>query len=165
MGQIQSTTRDLMRSMDGVVWAISPENDHFDDLANYLSSYAQEFLSVADIRCRLNFPVDLPERELSAQLRHNLLLAFKEALNNIVKYAHATEVRISLTPEVRFFLLQIQDNGKGMTSATPSDRTHAGNGMANMEERMKEFGGTCHFQSSPENGTLVEFKVPFSLKS
>jgi signal transduction histidine kinase/ligand-binding sensor domain-containing protein len=164
MGQIQSTTRDLMRSMDGVVWAISPENDHFDDLANYLSSYAQEFLSVADIRCRLNFPVDLPERKLSAQLRHNLLLAFKEALNNIVKYARATEVRISLTPEVRFFLLQIQDNGKGITSATPSDRTHAGNGMANMEERMKEIGGTCQFQSSPEEGTLVEFKVPFSLK-
>jgi signal transduction histidine kinase len=33
-----------------------------------------------------------------------------------------------------------------------------------MEERMKEIGGTCQFQSSPEEGTLVEFKVPFSLK-
>lgn len=165
MGQIRSTTRDLMRSMDGVVWAISPENDHFDDLVNYLSSYAQEFLSVANIRCRLNFPVDLPERKLSAQLRHNLLLAFKEALNNIVKYARATEVHISLEPEVRFFHLKIQDDGNGIDSATPSDRTHAGNGMANMEERMKEIGGSCHFQSSSEKGTLVEFKVPFSLKS
>ncbi|MEN8783682.1 MAG: two-component regulator propeller domain-containing protein [Akkermansiaceae bacterium] len=165
MGQIRSTTRDLMRSMDGVVWAISPENDHFDDLANYLSSYAQEFLSVANIRCRLNFPVDLQERKLSAQLRHNLFLAFKEALNNIVKYARATEVRISLEPDVKCFLLKIQDNGNGIASASPSDRTHAGNGMANMEERMKEIEGTCHFQSSPEKGTLVEFKVPFSLKS
>ncbi|MDB4310399.1 histidine kinase, partial [Akkermansiaceae bacterium] len=96
--KIRSTTRELMSSMDGVVWAINPEHDTFDDLANYLSSFAQELLSVAEIRCRLTFPVDLPERRLSAQLRHNLLLAFKEALNNSVKYAGATAVRISLDP-------------------------------------------------------------------
>lgn len=167
MSQIRSTTRDLMRSMDGVVWAISPEHDEFDDLANYLSSYAQEFLSVAGIRCRLTFPVDLPDNRLSAQLRHNLLLAFKEALNNIVKYADATEVRIILEPEEKHFSLKIHDDGTGIDPDSPADpnRPNAGNGMANMEERMKEIGGSCHFQSSPEEGTIVEFKIPFSGES
>ena len=166
IGQIRSTTRDLMRSMDGVVWAISPEHDSFDDLANYLSSYAQEFLSVAGIRCRLSLPVNLPDKQLSAQLRHNLLLAFKEALNNVVKYAEASEVRVSLEPNAGFFYLRIHDNGSGIDPDAPSDpnRPNAGNGMVNMEERMKDIGGSCQFQSSPEEGTIVEFKIPFRVK-
>ncbi|MDB4314148.1 ATP-binding protein [bacterium] len=161
--KIRSTTRELMSSMDGVVWAINPEHDTFDDLANYLSSFAQELLSVAEIRCRLTFPVDLPERRLSAQLRHNLLLAFKEALNNSVKYAGATAVRISLDPSEEFFVLKIQDDGTGIDPEAPSDpnRPNAGKGMANMEARMLDIGGSCHFKSSPEQGTTVEFKVPF----
>lgn len=167
LDQIQATTRNLMRSMDGVVWAISPEHDEFDDLANYLSSYAQEFLSVAGIRCRLSLPVDLPDRQLSAQLRHNLLLAFKEALNNIVKYADATEVRVSLEPEPRLFSLKVQDDGSGINPETPADpdRPTAGNGMANMKERMTEIGGSCQFKSSPEEGTLIDFRVPYSIET
>lgn len=165
--KIRSTTRELMSSMDGVVWAISPEHDTFDDLANYLSSYAQEFLNVAEIRCRLSFPLELPEKRLSAQIRHNLLLAFKEALNNIVKYADASEVRVSLQPGPNSFVLKIRDDGNGIdteapSALTPPHRLHAGNGMANMEERMTEIGGECLFQSSPEHGTTVEFKIPFS---
>jgi len=154
-----------MRSMDGVVWAISPEHDEFDDLANYLSSYAQEFLSVADIRCRLLFPVDLPDRRLSAQLRHNLLLAFKEALNNIVKYAEASEVRISLTPKPRFFTLQIKDDGRGIDPDAPADplRPNTGKGLSNMQNRMDEIGGTCLVESTLGKGTTIEFKVPFTI--
>ncbi|MDA7887994.1 ATP-binding protein [Akkermansiaceae bacterium] len=163
--QIQSTTRDLMRSMDGVVWAINPEHDTFDELANYLSSYAQEFLSVAGISCRLILPVDLPERQLSAQLRHNLLLAFKEALNNVVKYAEASEVRITLSPEIRFFTLQIKDNGIGIDPNTPADplRPNAGTGLVNMKNRMDEIGGTCLVDSTSGEGTTIEFKIPFKI--
>lgn len=165
--KIRSTTRELMSSMDGVVWAINPEHDTFDDLANYLSSFAQEFLSVAGISCRLFFPLELPERRLTAQLRHNLLLAFKEALNNIVKYAEATEVRMSLEPENNSFILKIHDNGIGIDPEAPASthRIHAGNGMTNMEARMTEIGGECLFQSSSDQGTTVEFKIPFTAKS
>jgi signal transduction histidine kinase len=166
LGQIQSTARHLMRSMDGVVWAINPEHDSFDDLANYLSSHAQDFLSVAGISCRLNMPVDLPELPLTAQIRHTLFLAFKEALNNVVKYAGATEVRISLQPGDGFFTLTIQDNGKGIDPDAPSDpgRTNAGSGLANMRSRMATIGGGCTVQSIQGQGTTVEFRVPFHVR-
>jgi signal transduction histidine kinase/ligand-binding sensor domain-containing protein len=162
LGQIQETARHLMRSMDGVVWAIDPLHDTFDDLANYLSTHAQDFLSVAGVSCRLNMPVDLPELPLTAQIRHNLFLAFKEALNNVVKYAGATEVRISLLPGEGFFTLTVQDNGKGIDPSSPPvpGRPNAGSGLANMENRMKLIGGTCSVQSSPDKGTTVEFQVP-----
>ena len=165
--QIQTTTRHLMRSMDGVVWAINPEHDSFDELANYLSSYAQEFLSVANISCRLEMPMILPDLRLSAQLRHSLLLALKEALNNVVKYAGATEVRISLKPGKGFFSLKVQDNGSGIDPNSPADprRTHAGSGLANMENRMEQIGGACLLTSIPGEGTSVEFKIPFKAQS
>jgi signal transduction histidine kinase/ligand-binding sensor domain-containing protein len=162
LGQIQTTARHLMRSMDEVVWAIDPEHDSFDDLANYLSSHAQEFLSVAGLSCRLNLPVDLPELPLTAQIRHNLFLAFKEALNNVVKYAEATEVRISMQSIDNFLILTVQDNGSGIDPNAPADpiRSNSGSGLQNMESRMKEIGGSCTLQSTLGEGTTVEFKVP-----
>lgn len=163
LGQIHNTARHMMRSMDGVVWAINPEHDTLDDLANYLSSYAQEFLSVGDIKCRIRMPVDLPEKTLSAQIRHNLLLAFKEALNNIAKYAEATEVRIILETSDKELILRIEDEGKGIDENSPNDpnRPGAGRGLANMESRMNEIDGTCEIISELGQGTSIEFKIPF----
>lgn len=162
LSQIHSTARHLMRSMDGVVWAINPEHDTFDELASYLCSYAQEFLNLAGIACRIRVPLDLPECKLSAQLRHNLLLAFKESLNNVVKYADATEVKIILEPEKDFALLQVKDNGNGIDPETSGDpsRPASGRGLANMDLRMNEIGGGCQIRSAPGEGTTVEFKIP-----
>jgi signal transduction histidine kinase len=165
--QIQNTARHLMRSMNEVVWAINPEHDTFDDLANYLSSYAQDFLSVAGIRCRLELPMDLPEQTLSSQLQHNLFLAFKEALNNAVKHAKASEVRISIETSDDALTLRVSDNGGGIdTSATAEPgRPTAGNGLVNMKSRMEEIGGTCVVNSCADDGTSIEFHVPFSSSS
>ena len=154
--QIYSTSRNLIRSMGEVVWAVNPEQDTFDGLADYLSNYAQEFLGVAGLRCRLEMPLKLPERVLSAQIRHNLFLAFKEALNNIVKHSAATEVRISLSPGETNLVLQIEDNGKGMDEKAADG---SGNGLINMMKRLEEIGGTCELRSHPSEGTLVKFEI------
>ncbi|MGC6467203.1 MAG: sensor histidine kinase [Akkermansiaceae bacterium] len=163
--QIHSSAQHLMRSMEEVVWAVNPEHDTFDALANYLSNYGQGFLRVADVRCRLEMPVSLPERSLSAQLRHNLFLAFKEALNNAVKYAEATVVHISLEPHDAHFVLKVADKGKGIDPNTPPDplRPTAGNGLANMKNRLDEIGGRCTVHSVLGEGTTIEFEVPFTL--
>ncbi|MFC7335643.1 two-component regulator propeller domain-containing protein [Haloferula chungangensis] len=165
LDQIHATARHLMRSMEEVVWAVNPDHDTFDALANYISNYGQGFLSIAGVRCRLEMPMVLPERPLSAQVRHNLFLAFKEALNNSVKYSEATEVRISLRPDDTHFVLRIADNGRGFDLNSPSDPTRnlPGNGLANMKTRMAEIGGTCTLSSSDEEGTSVEFEVPFRM--
>jgi signal transduction histidine kinase len=166
LDQIQKTARQLMRSMDEVVWAINPEHDTFDDLANYISSYAQDFLSVAGIRCRLEMPIAVPDRPLTAQLRHNLFLAFKESLNNIAKYAEASEVRISLHPAEDGFTLKVEDNGRGIdpdASPDPS-RPNSGSGLANMTSRMDEIGASCSVKSTLGKGTCVEFRIPFTTR-
>ncbi len=111
--QIYGTARELTRAMDEIVWAVNPKHDTLDSLVTYLGRYAQNFLSHAGVRCRIDVPVQLPHWVLTAEIRHNVFLAVKEALNNVVKHAQASEARISLELLAHGFLLIISDNGCG----------------------------------------------------
>lgn len=163
--RIHTTAQDLIRSMEGVVWAVNPEHDTFDALANYLSNHGQSFLGLAGIRCRLDMPMDLPHQPLSTQIRHNLFLAFKEALNNTVKHSGASEVRISLVTGPHEFTLRLHDNGRGFDGEnTRRTSSTGGNGLANMRARMGEINGSCLIESTPQEGTVIEFRVPFRLR-
>jgi signal transduction histidine kinase len=151
--------------MDEIVWAISPHHDTLDSLVNYLSKFAQDFLNVAGIRYRLSVPIQLPPWSLTADARHSLFLAFKEALHNVVKHASATEVHVSLTLAESGFSAVIEDNGIGFDPAQADMaikdplRIASGNGLANMRKRLVAIGGECRVDSTPGKGTRVEFAV------
>ena len=85
--RIYDTARELTRAMDEIVWAVNPRHDTVEGLANYLEKFALDFLGAAGIRCRLDFPDQYPHWPLTSEIRHNLFLAFKEALHNVVKHA------------------------------------------------------------------------------
>ena len=160
--QIYQTARQLTRAMDEIVWAVSPQHDSLDSLAAYLGKFAQDFLSGAGLRCRLQFPLELPARPVTAEVRHNLYLALKEALHNVLKHARATEVRVALEPAADGFTLVASDNGCGFDprqapTATAPDRPAAGRGLANMRQRLAEIGGNCTITSAPGEGTQVRF--------
>jgi signal transduction histidine kinase len=168
--RIYSTARELTRAMDEIVWAVNPKHDTLDSLVTYLGRYAQNFLSTADIRCRLDVPLHLPASALTSEVRHNLFLAFKESLNNVVKHAGASEVRISLELRAEGFLLLIVDNGRGFDWGRMKDRVAnsgdgvrlaGGNGILNMSRRMEEVGGHCEWVTAPSEGTRVRLQIAF----
>jgi len=161
LDRIYDTARNLTRSLDEIVWAVNPRHDTLDSLATYLGKFAQDFLGAANIRCRLNLPVSVPSWPLSAEVRHNVFLAFKEALNNGVKHAQATEIRISLTLETSAFTLTVEDNGRGFSPgsiAAPDTATE--DGLKNMRKRLSEIGGAAEIKSTPSKGASVTFRVP-----
>jgi len=164
LGQIYETVSQITRSMDEIVWAVDPQHDNLEALAGYLASYAQNFLAPAGIRCRLDLPTTLPLLAVTSQTRHHLFLCLKEALNNIVRHAQATEVTLALAVEEAGFLLRITDNGRGCPTdrpgATTADRTNPGNGLKNMRERMASIGGRWSIDMSPTGGTMVTFFAP-----
>jgi len=167
LDRIYDTARELTRAMDEIVWAVNPEHDTLDSLATYLGKFAQDFLAAAHIKCRLDVPMQLPAWPLTAEIRHNLFLAFKEALNNAVKHAHTSEVWISLSINGMGFTLQLEDKGCGFAPNTagngsPSDsaRLSSGYGLVNMRRRLAEIGGRCEIQPTPGTGTRVAFVVP-----
>jgi ligand-binding sensor domain-containing protein/signal transduction histidine kinase len=170
LDRIYDTARELTRAMDEIVWAVNPQHDTLDSLATYLGKFAQDFLAAAHIKCRLDVPMQLPAWPLTAEIRHNLFLAFKEALNNAVKHAHTSEVWISLSINGMGFTLQLEDKGCGFAqntagngSPTDSTRLSSGYGLVNIRRRLGEIGGRCEIQSTPGAGTRVAFVVPMKV--
>ena len=164
LDRIYDTTRDLTRAMDEIVWAVNPQHDTLDSLASYLGNFAQEYLMPLGIRCRLEVPLQLPHWPITAEARHNVFLAFKEALNNIVKHAGATEVFIDLVTGADDFTLIVRDNGKGFDPGAVKPLPGRGNGLKNMAQRLGKIGGRCEITSSPAAGTEVKFSVCVTLK-
>lgn len=163
LDRIYDTARNLTRSLDEIVWAVNPRHDTLDSLATYLGKFAQDFLGPAQIRCRLDLPTSLPQWPLTAETRHNVFLAFKEALNNTVKHAQATEVKITLALAEKSFTLTLEDNGQGFDPAAPrKDVTDTEDGLANMKKRLTDIGGAASVASAPGQGTTVRFSVPVS---
>jgi signal transduction histidine kinase/ligand-binding sensor domain-containing protein len=170
--RIFSTSRESVQALDEIVWAVNPRFDTLDSLASYLGNYAQEMLESAAIRCRLDMPVNLPLGALTTEVRHSVFLAFKEALNNVLKHAAATEVRVSLSLESKVLVLSVEDNGKGFSPPSPAASSLSGGrdadggcGLTNMRQRLAEIGGWCEIKSVPGGGSKVQFRVPFNAVS
>lgn len=159
LNQIYDTAREATRAMDEIVWAVNPKHDTLESLANYLEKFALDFLRAAGIRCRLDLPLESPVWQLTSEARHNLFLAYKEALNNVVKHAAASEVQIRLTLVPAAFELEIADNGVGFARQPHRSRPAAGHGLTSMNLRLREIGGACEINSAPGQGTRVKFRV------
>ena len=164
LNQIYDMARELTRAMDEIVWAVNPKHDTLDSLVSYLEQFAQDFLAMAGVRCRLDMPLELPDWRLTTEVRHNLFLAFKEALNNVAKHAAASEVHVCLALKPGAFELSVEDNGRGLepgATRNKTDRFASGNGLKNMVRRLAAIGGRCDIRSQPGQGTKVLFVVPF----
>ncbi len=164
--KIYDTARELTRSMDEIVWAVSPRHDTLESLATYLEKFAQDWLATVGIRCRLDLPLQFPEWHLTSEVRHNIFLAFKEALHNAVKHSGASEVLIRLALKEKSFELAVVDNGRGFAvgekiknSPVVLGRAASGNGLENMRRRLAAIGGNCEIQSASGTGTKVIFSM------
>ncbi len=160
LDQICDTSQELTRKLEEIVWAVDPAHDSLDGVANYLGRFAQDFLSTAGISCRLDLPVQLPSQPISAEVRHNLFLAFKEALNNAVRHSGAGEVRVSLSVTDQQFTLAVADDGKGMTSGVGPSPARGGHGLTNIHNRLAQIGGTAEVTSQPGHGTEIRLVAP-----
>jgi signal transduction histidine kinase len=148
---------ELARKLDETVWAVNPKNDTLKHLASYLCNLTKEFLEPASIHCRLDVAADLPDLPLTAEVRHNLFLTAKEAVNNAVKHSGATELWLRMRVVGGAFILEIEDNGRGFAAETPRE---GGNGLRNMAGRMQEIGGEFHLRTAPAAGATVRLRFP-----
>ena len=153
---ISSTTREVIQAMDEIVWTINPKNDTLDHLANYIFQYAQEYFQNTGVRCRLDVPSRLPDQPISTEERHNLFMAVKEALNNVLKHAGATEVRVALAVADGRLTVVIADNGRGFLPDKPNPN---GNGLHNMRQRLQRIGGKFVLESAPGEGTRIKMEA------
>jgi hypothetical protein len=157
LSQMCDGARDILATIDEVVWIVNSQHDNLEDFAIYVCKYAQHSLESTVIRCRLDVAAELPAKTLSQLMRRNLFLSIKEALNNAAKHSQATELTVRI--ELIGFRLSVivADNGRGFDPGQASRERH---GLTNMKQRMAEIGGACNVASRPGEGCQVSFQVP-----
>ena len=156
LDQLTKSARSLVTGLDEIVWAINPHYDTIGSIATYFSFYAEEFLNLADITCRLQVEGSLPKSSLDSQVRHAIFLAFKEALNNVVKHSGASEVILKINVVEQQLSVSITDNGCGFECSSINPGS---DGLAGMRDRLQGLGGECAISSQPGHGTVVEFRL------
>lgn len=156
---VSAKSHELVASLDEIVWAINPANDSLQNLANYLCHVAGEFFVSTPIRCRLDVDDLFPSAALTSEVRHNLYLAVREALNNIAKHSQATEAWLRIHWKEQALEIVIEDNGRGFAEA---EAVEAGEGLRNMRQRIETIRGRFSCNATPGVGTVcrIEFPLP-----
>ena len=158
--EVSEKSRQMVSSLDEIVWAVNPANDSLPSLASYLRHVAEEFFRATEARCRLDVDQSLPPIPLTSEVRHNVYLVVREALNNIAKHAQAAEVWLRIHWRQDVLRIVIEDNGRGFTlTDTASER----NGLANMRNRLEKIGGQFEYESQPGSGTICRISLPLKV--
>lgn len=162
LSQMCDGARNILATIDEVVWIINSQHDNLEDFVIYVCKWAQNFLEPSSIRCRFDMPQELPPKILSELTRRNLFLAIKEAINNAVKHSGAAELTLHIELNGSQLSIIVSDDGRGFDS-TQAIRER--NGLTNMKQRMAEVGGDCEVISQPGHGCRVSFEVPLKQPS
>ena len=148
--KISSSANELLDNMNAIIWTMNSSNDSFSNMVAYIRSYVIEYFENTGIKCTIEIGTDLPDFAVNGEIRRNVFLVVKEALNNILKHAKATEVSLVLKKDGERVSLLIQDNGTGVEL---DNLRKFGNGLKNMKNRMINSG--INFSIENKNGTLV----------
>ena len=158
LGQININTRTVMENMDDIVWAMKTGDQQAIPLSNKIKNLGYELLDAKNINCRYEIEDEADHAHLDIDLRRNILLIVKESLNNIVKYSQAAEVILKINISDNTLNVSLTDNGKGFDI----DKSQNGNGLQNIQFRVKQCGGRVTINSAPDAGTSINCNFPIT---
>ncbi len=158
LSNISAAARKLVDSMSEIIWALNPQNDSLENLLSYIREQMQQNFEPFKLLLNIDFPDEVPPLKLSNEQRRNLYLVTKEALNNVMKHAGATNVGLHLEIKSDKLNFEVCDDGCGLLST--SLRT-GGNGLKNMRKRMEDIGGSIDWIKQ-SNGLKVVYTLSFN---
>jgi ligand-binding sensor domain-containing protein/signal transduction histidine kinase len=155
--RIGALSRESVDAMSDIVWAISPHRNTPAHLSQRMRRLASDLLPARGIQLTFDSTDDGHAR-LGIEARREVFLIFKEALNNVVRHAAATEVSILIAIARGGLRLVVGDNGNGF--ATGESGSGLGQGLHSMRRRATGLGGTLTITSAPGAGTRLELHLP-----
>ena len=157
---IADISRESVASMNDIVWAVSPDHDRLVDLVRRMRSHAEEIFTLRDIDLDFSAPAADGDLQLSVGVRRDLLLIFKEAVNNAARHSACTSVKIELQLSSSLLTLAIADNGSGFAVIG-----YDGQGLRSMKRRAAALGGKLEIKSVIDMGTTIRFEIPLGQAS
>lgn len=154
--KITEQSASAQQGISDIVWALKPENDKLENMVIRMREYVAQTLESKNIQTVINIDEQVLAKTLDTGQRRDFFLIFKEAINNIAKYAVAAKVHISLEKKGNDLLMKITDDGIGFDTA----RQTSSSGLKNMRSRAQTLKGHLHIESANEKGTLVTLVIP-----
>jgi PAS domain S-box-containing protein len=152
MSKAANESYDLIRGTLAVLQLENPNN-----LLHLFTQYADQIEERSNII--VVFITRGEPKLLSANQIRQLFYVFREALSNIEKYAHASQVTISMLWDDSVLLLGIIDNGRGVDLTGAQENGHYG--IKFMQDRIALLNGSFSIDSAIDGGTKITVKVPY----
>jgi two-component system sensor histidine kinase UhpB len=170
-GNVGKEEVDVLKSC--VAYINTAIND-LRNLSHRLTPYAKEETSLKEMielliepmrkTKQFNISLQVDEFEhgvIDSEIQTNLYRMVQEQMNNIIKHAQASKIKISVKLTKKLVKLNVTDNGKGFDTSSSKD----GIGLENMKRRAEMFSGKCKFKSSPGNGCELHVEIPLKAKA
>jgi signal transduction histidine kinase len=154
---ISNFARETIIELRDTIWAMNKSQITLEDLESRIHNFVEK-AKIVKTEIAFTFKVDerLIDIQFSSVEGMNIYRAIQEAINNSIKYANATAISIDMFKENDTIKVTINDNGIGFSS----DEVNLGNGIVNMQKRIKDIGGTFEMNAQKGIGTTIIFKVP-----
>jgi signal transduction histidine kinase/ligand-binding sensor domain-containing protein len=154
LSKIGDNSREVLNSMDDIIWSVNPQNDSLSSLIVRLREFAIPLCESKEILLHLNVEENTYTMKLGMDERRNVFLIAKEAINNAVKYSGCKNLTVTFVNNNELEIM-IQDDGCGFDIALPTTR----NGLVNMERRAEQIGANFIIKSEKNVGTLILVKI------
>jgi signal transduction histidine kinase/streptogramin lyase len=158
LAEIASMCGELVDAMSDIVWAINPKHDRLSNLEHRMRRFAGDVLSARGIDLEFQAGIGQDDLRVGADLRRQVFLIFKEAVNNIARHSGCSRARVEFKVVEDDLVLQVTDRGKGFDLSARAE----GNGLMNIQKRTADLGGTVMFESAPSQGTTLRLRIPLA---
>ncbi|HKC34632.1 MAG TPA: histidine kinase, partial [Chitinophagaceae bacterium] len=157
LDHITANSKEMVEKMSDLVWTINPQNDSFDRIISKLQSYAVNLCAGKGIRLHLDIDQALRSYYLPMQVRKNIYMLIKEAINNAVKYSEGKNIYLCVHNQGDLMTVEIRDDGKGFDTNLNYD----GNGLNNIRARATDLDAKFSIDSQKGMGTSIRLQLDF----
>jgi signal transduction histidine kinase len=157
--KIGEHSQRMMEAMDDIVWSINPVNDSMVKVVARMREFAGELLEAQGIQLTFRADEAVHDVKLGVEARRDFFLIFKEAVNNLAKYARAGQALVEVGLQGNRLRLSVQDDGMGFNVENP-ETEGGGNGLANMRKRAQQLHGDLEIRSQKGRGTTIRLEIP-----
>lgn len=148
--KIENTSQESIENISDIVWSINPKNDKLINIVTKMKAFSDNLVLPKGIK--INYHIDVNNVDFfTMEVRKNLYLIYKEALNNAVKYSNTKQIDITFKKSIQNWELIVKDYGIGFNVNDES----FGNGLSSMNERAEQLNGKLTIEST-KNGTTIK---------
>lgn len=152
--KIEEQSRELSERIGDIIWSMKPGKNEFIDFETRIKNFTNNILGSTNIEIKIDIDPAINSLLNDITIRKNLIFIAKEAINNAAKYSKASHLSISATIQNQEIIMKIIDDGIGFEFGKTT-----GNGLKNIENRVKELKGKFTLNTSPSEGCAIEVKI------